>query len=67
MPTRAETPPNDDELLTDAEVTALTKIQRNTLANWRATGQGPRFVKLGKRSVRYRRSDLRAFIDGAAA
>lgn len=33
----------------------------NTLAKMRVTGGGPRFVKLG-RSVRYRVSDLEAYI-----
>ena len=33
-----------------------------TLEDWRCTGFGPRFIKVG-RGVRYRLSDLAAFLD----
>lgn len=37
-------------------------LQKTTLEAWRCRGGGPRFVKLG-RSVRYRQSDLDAWIE----
>jgi len=37
-------------------------LKRTTLEAWRTRGSGPRFVKLG-RLVKYRRSDLDAFIE----
>lgn len=35
---------------------------RQTLANWRISGQGPAFIKQPNRMVRYRRSDLDAWL-----
>ncbi len=52
-----------DDLVTTAEAAELLKVQMNTLAVWRLHGRGPRFYKLG-RSVRYRRSDLAAYLGG---
>lgn len=40
-------------------------LQPSTLEAWRVRGGGPRFLKLG-RSVRYRQTDLDAFIESAA-
>lgn len=51
-----------NELLTPKEAAALLKIPVGTLANWRVYDRGwlP-YVKLG-RLVRYRRTDLEAFV-----
>lgn len=38
-------------------------VSARTLQRWRFVGIGPKFLKLG-RMVRYRRSDLDAYIDG---
>jgi predicted DNA-binding transcriptional regulator AlpA len=35
----------------------------STLEKWRVTGQGPRFVKIGTRSVGYTEQDLNAFVE----
>lgn len=37
-------------------------LQKTTLEAWRCRGGGPRYVKLG-RAVRYRLSDLDAWLD----
>jgi predicted DNA-binding transcriptional regulator AlpA len=37
-------------------------LAEQTLSGWRATGQGPHFVKLGK-SIFYRRADIAVWID----
>jgi hypothetical protein len=34
-----------------------------TMARWRRTGKGPRFIRVGKK-IAYRRSDLEAWLDG---
>lgn len=55
-----------DDLLTSAETAALLGIKRGTLELWRQKGQGPKFAKLGTASqahIRYRRSDVAAFIE----
>jgi len=41
------------------------QIKPTTLEQWRWNGKGPRFIKMG-RCVRYRLSDLEAFIEGRA-
>lgn len=56
---------NDD--LMDAEAAGAylggTKpIAKQTLANWRLAGIGPAYLKLDNRMVRYRRSDLDAWL-----
>ena len=40
-------------------------VQPSTLANWRWTGCGPRYLKVGGR-VRYRLHDLAAWLDDQA-
>lgn len=50
------------DLLDEKEAAACLKVAVTTLRNWRALKQGPQFPKIGARLVRYRRSDLAAFI-----
>lgn len=49
-------------LLDTAQVARLFGIEPISLRTWRLKGVGPRFLKLG-RSVRYRRSDLEAYLE----
>lgn len=51
------------ELMKPAELGARIGTSTAVLANWRYMGTGPRFVKLGGRSVRYRVSDVEAWLD----
>lgn len=51
------------DLLDEREAAALLHAEVGTLRNWRAANKGPRYYKVGKRLVRYHRSDLAAFID----
>ena len=53
---------NTTALLTDDQVFQLCGIKPKTLANWRCTGVGPAFVKVGHH-IRYRPQDLQAFLD----
>lgn len=54
---------NDDVLATQEEAAALIKINASTLQKWRSTGENNiPFVKIG-RSVRYRVSDLKAYVE----
>ncbi len=53
----------DDILHTAEEVSEiLGGVPVKTLARWRWTEEGPRYVRMGKH-VRYRGSDLAAWID----
>jgi len=51
----------DDELLDTERVAKVCGLSEVTLRKWRITGEGPRFVRLG-RAVRYRRADLDAYL-----
>jgi predicted DNA-binding transcriptional regulator AlpA len=43
---------------TEEELAALLKVPRKTVARWRATGTGPKWVRAG-RYVRYEESAVR--------
>ena len=49
------------ELVPDGETARLLDKKRNTLAGWRCAGEGPAFVKVGRR-VYYRRADIMAWL-----
>jgi predicted site-specific integrase-resolvase len=54
-----------DSLSTTVGPTEAAKrlgVEASTLANWRWSGRGPRYVKVGSR-VRYRLVDLAAWLD----
>jgi excisionase family DNA binding protein len=55
-------PAASENLLYDTDEAAqLLKSKPRTLERWRTYGNGPKFVKLGRR-VRYRRAALDAFL-----
>lgn len=54
---------NTDKLLTQKEVKEIIRLADSTLEQWRLKGKGPKFIKLG-RLVRYRLSDIEAYISG---
>lgn len=64
-PTAARLQPGD--LLSEAEAAAILGAAQATLANWRWKGEGPGWVRLGKRAIRYRVADLQAFIEAGTA
>jgi excisionase family DNA binding protein len=49
-------------LLTTDEVAELTGLSRETLAQWRWLKKEIPFVRLGKKCVRYRESDIDAWL-----
>ena len=51
-----------ERLLTPEQAAKILRVKPRTLQAWRYRGGGPRFIKLGRRSVRYRRSDLKQYI-----
>jgi excisionase family DNA binding protein len=54
-----------DTLLTADEAAEYLRLSRKQLQQWRYFGRGPTYVKVG-RGVRYRRSDLDAWLDAHA-
>jgi Helix-turn-helix domain len=53
--------PQADRLQPQSAAADYLGVQPATLERWRWRGVGPRFIKIG-RCVRYRRSDLEAFV-----
>jgi excisionase family DNA binding protein len=54
----------ESDLLTRAEAAAFLNIKPQTLACWASTHRVELpFVRIGKRTVRYRLSDLQRFVD----
>lgn len=50
--------------LTDKEVAEMTGLSVQTLRNWRHQGQGPRYDKPKPKVVRYRLTEVEAFMEG---
>jgi hypothetical protein len=53
----------NDRLIPEAAAAAFLGYTVRALQNWRVRGGGPKFVKVSKRSVRYRRRDLIAWAE----
>lgn len=51
-----------DKLLTTKEAAERLGMASGTLENWRVNGIGPRYVKVGSRSIRYEASALDAWL-----
>ncbi len=49
-------------LLDQAGAAEILGLSPRTLESWRVTGTGPRFVRLGRRAIRYRRAELERWI-----
>lgn len=45
-------------LLTPKEAAAFLQVSEKTLEKWRTKGTGPKFRRLGHRTVRYSQDDL---------
>lgn len=59
-----------EHLMSPPELAAQLQVTEHTVYTWRASGQGPKFIKLTKRrqaQIRYRRSDVEAWLDACTA
>lgn len=56
-----------NSLLTAGEAAKYLSLSPKTLANMRCKGEGPEWVRVSKRAIRYRFSDLEAFITASTA
>ena len=54
-------PQDDSTLIRAEELPGYIGIAQQTLARWRSEGQGPKFIKVGRR-VAYRAGDVRAWL-----
>lgn len=50
-------------LLTGEEVAVILGVTPGTLRTWRYLAQGPKYVKLSNRWVRYKPEDVQEYID----
>ena len=57
-------PQDDDTLIRRTDVPNYVPVASQTLARWAVEGQGPRFIKGGRRLVAYRAGDLREWLQG---
>jgi predicted DNA-binding transcriptional regulator AlpA len=55
-----------DRLLKVEEVAEILRCSKSSLDKWRLAGDGPRFVRVGRR-IRYRTSAIADFIDRGTA
>jgi predicted DNA-binding transcriptional regulator AlpA len=53
---------SQDRLLNEVEAAHYLGLRPRTLQNWRWTGNGPRFIRISARAIRYRRNDLEEFV-----
>lgn len=53
------------QILDTRDAADFLGLSPHTLERWRWSGNGPRFLKMGK-AVRYRRADLENYIERAA-
>lgn len=49
-------------LLTPQTVAEALGLTERTLERWRITGEGPRYIKLSRSTVRYLPEDVAAFV-----
>ena len=59
--------PETELLLTTNDAAARLGVPKRTMEDWRLDGIGPRYVRVGRRSVRYRPDDLLAYVESLPA
>jgi len=55
-----------DHLLGEKEVAKLLSVSNALLQRWRCYGGGPAYLRIGSRSIRYRKQDIIVFLDQAS-
>lgn len=53
----------NDRLVAQREAAGFLGVSPNTLNFWRTKGRGPKYVAISNRCVRYRVSDLTAWVN----
>lgn len=57
------TRPDPDALLNQGQAASLIGVSERTLECWRWRGDGPPYVKISRRAVRYRRKDIQEWAE----
>lgn len=55
--------PLQESLLNEKQAAAYLNLTPRALQMWRHKGDGPKYVRISKRAVRYRMEDLIAFVN----
>ena len=63
QPTTKDHTLDPDTLLTEGQLAERLGFTRRALQQWRITGQGPRFVRISARAIRYRWRDVLVWLD----
>jgi predicted DNA-binding transcriptional regulator AlpA len=56
-----------EELMTEEQVAKLLLISLSSVKRLRASGKGPRYIRVSKRVVRYKRRDVLAWMERGGA
>jgi hypothetical protein len=54
-------------LLDTVQVSSILNLQAATVKKWRLLGIGPKYIRVGKRTIRYRLADVKRFITDSTA
>lgn len=57
-------PSNDDALIRRADLPLYIPVAVQTLARWASEGRGPRYIKIGRKTVAYRVGAVRDWLEG---
>ena len=52
-----------ESLLNESQVAKILQLTPRALQRWRLEGRGPRFVRLSRRCIRYKREDICQWIE----
>ena len=52
-----------DYLLTTRQVAKMVGLAPYTVAKYRMKGVGPKYLQLGRKTIRYKKSDVLAWVD----
>ena len=55
---------NMESLLNETLAAKFLGLSTRTLQKWRVEGSGPAFVRISRRAIRYRPSDLQEWVEG---
>jgi len=55
-------PQDDDTLIRRSDLSKYLPVATQTWARWACSGEGPPFIKVGRRLVAYRAGDLREWL-----
>jgi hypothetical protein len=63
MPRKLDFADLPEGLLDERKAAEVLDVAPGTLANWRSQGRGPRYVRVGTRTIRYTAAALQRFAD----